>query len=306
MYVPRVLLTSFLLVLATFQVAAAEGGALSDAIENAVNDSNTPFQIDVFCTNAQSRRSLTVFRGAVGVWNGDRQVKLPADDRRALLQMLLDAGFADFDARYGEQKKADKQEAPLRAICRVSIAIAGIEKTSIQLRDGEQSPDLLGLAGDLLDRIEPRAAGGVVVTNLKDGLVNLAHGAIAPELLELRLLRLLEDKGVAAGFILRVRGSEMTRQPYVPGQLVGDIDTWSLDGCMVRELADILIKAGVWDLPRNVHHEGIAELEVAVLGSRYSLSARSSFRSAEGDIQARFERMIGRLEEIGAECLDNL
>ena len=66
MYVPRVASTIVLLILAGL-LAAAEGDALKGAIESAVGNSETPFQLDVFCTNAQSRRSLTVFRGAVGV-----------------------------------------------------------------------------------------------------------------------------------------------------------------------------------------------------------------------------------------------
>lgn len=305
MYVPRVASAIVLLIL-TVHVSAADGDGLNAAIENAANDANAPFQLGVFCTNAQSRRSLTVYRGTVGVWNGNRQVRLRADDRRDLLELLLDSSFADFDDRYGGQKKADKQEAPLRATCRVSITIAGIEKTSIQLRDGEQSPDLLELAAALLDRIEPLAEDSIAATSLEEGLVNLASGAIAPELLELRFLWLPKEKSAATGFILRIRGGEISRQRYAPGKLVGDIETQSLDGCMVRELINALSDAAVWDLPRNLSHEGTAELEVAVLNSRHTISARSSFRSAEGDIQARFERMIGRLEEIGAECLDNL
>lgn len=281
-------------------LAAAGSDALNNAIEIAVDDPNTPFQLDVYCTDIQNRRSLTVFQGTVGVWNGERQVRLHADDRRALLQLLLDSGFADFEERYGEQRKADKQEAPLRATCRVSIAIAGHEKTSVQLLDGEQSPDLLGLAAALLDRIEPRGADGIVATSLEDGLVNLASGALAPELLELRLLRLPEDSRVATGFILRVRGGKISRQPYAPGDLVGEIDTRPLDACMARELVSALNNARVWDLPRNLRHEGTAELELAVLGSRYSVSARSSFRNADADTQLRFERMVERIESLSA------
>lgn len=289
------------LILAT-NLAAADSDALHVAIESAVNDPNTPFQLDVFCSDVQSHRSLTVFRGTVGVWNGERQVRLQADVRRALLQLLLDTGFASFEARYGGQKKADKQEAPLRVTCRVSIAIAGIDKMSIQLLDGDQSPELLGLAAALLDQIEPRAANGITVTSLEDGLAKLSSGALAPVLLELRLLRLPEDRDAASGLILRIRGGELSRQPYAPGDFVGDIDTRPIDDCVVRDFVDSLKDARVWDLPRNLRHEGTAELEVAVLGSRYSVSARPSFRSADADEQARFERMVERLVSSSAEC----
>ena len=101
---------------------------------------------------------------------------------------------------------------------------------------------------------------------------------------------------MATGFILRIRGSEISRQPYAPGEIVGDIESQSLDLSMVRELVSALTDAAVWDLPRNLHYDGTAELEVAVLDSRHTASARSSFRSADADSQARFERMLEQLE----------
>ena len=300
MSVPRI--SSFLaLLIFAACLAAAESDELNGAIEDAIKDPDMSFQLDVFCTDAQNRRSLTVFNGAVSVWNGERQVRLHADDRRALLEKLLEAGFSGFEARYGERKKADKQEAPLRAICRVSIMIAGVEKASTQLLDGERSADLYRLANALLDLIEPRAMDGIVATSLEDGLVKLASGSLAPELLELRLLQLPEDRSLTTGLIVRVRGGRISRQPYAPGDFVGDIDSQRLDECTVRELARILTIAKVWDLPRNLHHDGTAELELSVLGSRNYLSARSSFRNAEGGTRARFEWMIERIESLLAD-----
>ena len=275
------------------------------AIQGAIKDPDTPFQLEVFCTDVQSRRSLVVFRGTIGVWNGERQVRLDAGDRRALLQLLLDADFAGFEARYGGQNKADKQEAPLRAACRVRIAVAGIEKESTQMLDGEQSPELLGLATALLDLVEPRAIDGIAASNLENGLANLASRALAPELLELRLLRLYEDKSDPTGFILRIRGGQFSHQPYVPGELVGDIDSRPLDSCVLHQLVSALMEAQVWNVPRNLNYKGTTELEVAVLGFHYSVSARSSFRSADTAVQSRFQRLIDRIERIVA-CVNEV
>jgi len=305
MFTYRIPLGITLLVIAACH-AKAESDALHTVIDSAVDDPNTPFQLDVFCTDAQSKRVLTVFRGAIAVWNEKRQVTLQAHERRALLQLLLGAGFADFQDRYGGQRKDDKQEAPLRIICSVSIKIAGYEKASVQLFDGEQSPDLLGLANALLDSIEPRAADGVVAQSLEEGLLKLADGEIAPEVLELRVLRLPEDRTVANGYILRIKGGEISRQPYAPGEFVGDIDAGPIDDCGMSELVAALNSGRIWATPRNLRFDGIAELDVAVLGSRYSVSARSSFLSAEADTQARFERMIERLERLPSECGNDL
>jgi len=291
------------LILLSAQLPAAAGDALDRSILDALDDPGVPFRLEVYCLNGQSRRSLAVFRGAVAVWNGEQQVRLGIQDRRVLLGLLLDSGFADFEARYGEQSKADKQEAPLRVSCRISLTISGNEKTSVQLLEGVQSNDLLGLAGALLDRIEPLAAQGISATSLEDALAKLADGVLAPEVLELRLLRLVENR--EEGSILRIRGGDISQQSYTPGKKVGDVESGPIDACSIKLVSASLEDAAVWDLPRNLRYSGTTELDITVLGFRQNVQARSTFRSADADTQARFERLIERLENRVSECPDS-
>ncbi|MGB5337363.1 MAG: hypothetical protein WBN07_17220, partial [Woeseiaceae bacterium] len=180
---------------------AATPEPLTAALTAARADSGVPFHLRVNCTERDSRRSLEVIRGSVAVWGNHWQVRLAAKDRAALIDMLLDADFAHFAPRYGEKPKADKQEAPLKVSCRIHVAVQEAKKTSIQLLDGEPSEQLLGLARQLLDRIEPLAADGVMAADLEDGLAKLADGALAPEVLRLRLLSLHESENGRAGSI---------------------------------------------------------------------------------------------------------
>ncbi len=283
------------------QAIAAAHTDINAAIQSAIDDPAVPFELDTHCSDKQSRRALTVFRGTTAIWNGQTQILLGADDRRALLELLLASGFSEFDARYGEAKKADKQEAPLRVSCRVHLTISGLTKSSLQEFMGEASPGLLDLAHALLDRVEPLSESGTTAVSLEDGLNKLADGVLLPEMLELRLLDLPDD-AATAGVILRVSGGDISRQQYRPGKLVGDVVEDTIDECSMRNVVAALREAEVWNLPRNLKHAGTAELDVSVLGHRHNTQARTSYARVDGDLQSRFEQLLSRLETLETIC----
>lgn len=307
---PKTLFIAVFLVLVTalqvlpFAAAAADQApALTRAIQAAQDDPDIPFHLEVDCTDDEASRSLKVFRGEIAVWNRERQITLDSGKRRVLLELLFDARFPDFGARYGGRPKADKEEAALRVSCRIHLSVGGLQKTSVQLFEGEQSAELLGLAGKLLDRIAPHAADGVGASDLEDGLAKLANGALAPELLEFRLLWLPRDTETQAGFILRVQGGDISRQAYAPGRLVEAPDRQRIASCQMSEMLAALMVAKVWNLPVNLQREGLTELEVAVLGHRKTVIARSSFRSGGNDAQTGFEVLMAQLELQPAGCV---
>ncbi|MEL6951334.1 MAG: hypothetical protein AAGM16_14590 [Pseudomonadota bacterium] len=287
-----------LLAAVSFSVSGSD--SLDDVIQAAINDAEIPFQLEVSCANAQRRRSLAVYRGRVGVLNRTHQVTLSADDRLTLLQLLHDAGFSSFEARYGEKKKATKEEAPLRVSCRVHLEIATQEKTSVQLFDGAPSTSLLGLADALIDVAAAHQDAGLQITSLADGLVKLSDTVLAPEVLQLRLVRLPEDASL--GFILRIEGGDVSRQAYAPGDTVGDPTAQTLDACTSQKAIDALREASVWDLPRNLQRDGTTELDISVLGQKKSVIARSSYRHADDAAQIQFEELVSQLEDLPASC----
>lgn len=274
---------------------AIERDPLTAALEAARQNPQAPFELRVDCTDEEGRRSLRVIRGSVAVWGNERQLRLTDNERDRLLDTLLDADFAEFDARYGETRKAEKQEAPLRVSCRVLVALEGLEKSSVQIMDGKQSEKLLGLAQSLLDLIEPRAAAGIAADSVEDGLAKLASGTLAPEVLELRMVTLPDAGTDAAGSILRIEGGRISRQAYTPGRTVGDVRSSELspaDFCLVL---DALQDAAFQELPINLAADSFTEIELGILGRRKTVVARSTFRPAAAGQQAAFTDMLALL-----------
>lgn len=277
--------------------------ALSLAIQDVLHDPQTPYHLEVDCTDDEAIRSLKVFRGEVAIWNRERQIMLEAVERKVLLTMLLDAGFSNFEARYGGRPKAEKEEAALRVSCRINLAVSELKKTSVQLYEGEQSAALLGLAAMLLDWIEPLAAGGVTATDIGDGLIKLADGKLAPETLELRLLRLPADVAVETGVILRILGGDISRQNYAPGRVVEPPDWSRITSCRLSRVVAALRDAGFRELPINLTGKGVAELEVGVLGHRKTVIARPRLNAAaQIPARDRFEQLVAELDRAGADC----
>ncbi|MFQ5982898.1 MAG: hypothetical protein ACE5KS_05940, partial [Woeseiaceae bacterium] len=121
---PKTLFIAVFLVLVTaLQVLpfAAASADQAPALTRAIHD--IPFHLEVDCTDDEASRSLKVFRGEIAVWNRERQITLDSGKRRVLLELLFDARFPDFGARYGGRPKADKEEAALRVSCRIHLSV---------------------------------------------------------------------------------------------------------------------------------------------------------------------------------------
>ncbi len=294
------LLTLAWLLLQGGTALAAEPASLTAALEDARTNPEKPFELRVDCTDQDGRRSLQVIQGTVAVWGNERQLLLTDDDRGKLLDTLIDAGFAGFEARYGETRKAEKQEAPLRVSCRVRVVLDGLEKSSVQVMDGEQSDELLGLARDLLDLVEPLADAGVTADSIEDGLGKLAAGALAPEVLELRMVRLPDAGTDPGGWILRIAGGQVSHQPYTPGSVVGYTETRDLSAEEVRGIVAALRESEFSTLPINVRATGLIEIELGVLGRRKTVAGRPTFRAASTEAEARFKRLVEILAEVPA------
>jgi hypothetical protein len=281
--------------------AAAEE-SLGAALAAARADAGIPFNLRVDCTEQESRRSLAVIGGSVAVWGNERQLRLSTKDRSALIDLLLEAEFEHFAPRYGETPKVDKQEAPLRVSCRIHVALQGVEKASVQLLDGEQSEQLLGLARRLLDSIEPLAADGVTAMNLEDGLAKLADGTLAPAVLGLRLLTLPDTGHNKSGTVLRIEGGRISRQDYAPGKTVGPVHAQDLAQCQLRDIISALRDSRFWELPVNLYADKLTELEVSVLSQRKSVIARSTFNRAPAKKQTAFAGLLTQLASQPSAC----
>lgn len=290
------------LIMQSSPAPAAAQDSLGATLAAARADADIPFDLRVDCTQQDSRRSLAVIGGTVAVWDNERQVRLSTKDRDALLDLLLEADFAHFAPRYGETPKAEKQEAPLRVSCRIHVALQGVEKASVQLLDGEQSEQLLGLARQLLDHVEPLAADGVTAASLEDALAKLADGTLAPEVLGFRFLTLPDAGDKRPGTVLRVEGGRISRQDYAPGKAVGPVRSEGLADCQLRDIIAALRDARFWELPVNLYADELTELEVHVLSQRQTVIARSTFNPAPVKTQTAFAGLLTELANQPSAC----
>ena len=312
---PKIMLNRVLLTLIGFAAAGSLSGnlsastpasadALTAALVAARDQPQTPFRLDVNCSDESSNRALVVYRGRIGVWGGDRQVVIGDATREGLLTRLLDAGFPSFEARYGGRSRAPRQEAPLRVTCRVHLELGGLSKTSVQLLEGAQSEALLSLAMGLLDDVEPLTANGVAPADLEDGLTKLANGELAGEALSLRLTALPSTPEGEDGYILRIEDGRLSRQVYAPGRVIGTPELRPLTECGRDEAVAALRGAAVWELPGNLQRNPATELSVAVLGHRTTIIARPGFSPASARDQAGFEHLIELLDSRLNACAD--
>ena len=276
----------------------ADAKAFSRSLRAARDAPGIPLSLDVECTHGSGRRSIEVIRDHVAVWNGALQVRLDEADRASLIDLLIDADFASFEERYGDVRKPEKLEAPLRVSCRVHAEVDGVEKTSVQLFDGEQSAELLGLARALIDVVEPKAGEGESARSIEDGLAKIAAGKLAPELLDLRWLGLPDTGNGQKGFIVRISRGRIEFQPYTPGEAIGETASSALTAGRLDLLIRAFEKAEFWRLPLNLRADGLNEIELTILDQERTVIARPTFKAATPGQQAAFADLPADLTDM--------
>ena len=119
---------------------------LATSLQHALEIPETPYHLQVNCTDNKGNRSFELFSGGVTVWNRRSQIILPETSRSKLLTTLIERDFAGFDEIYGGQERPEKSAAPARISCRVWLEIENLEKSSVQMAGGDQSAKLSDLA----------------------------------------------------------------------------------------------------------------------------------------------------------------
>jgi len=291
-------------------ILAEEGGAppadpntsatLGVVLHYASEKPESPYHLQVNCTDQKGIRSLTLFPGGATVWNQRSQIMLPASARTALLKTLVDRGFAGFEDSYGGREQPAKSGAPARITCRILVEIQGLQKSSLQMAGGEQSARLLSLAAELLDQAELYADPAVTPADLDDALDKLSEGVLDPHMLYLRFVFLpaLKNK---PGSILRLDGGQLSHQAYTPGKTIAAPTSESLGHDQYVELIAALQSAQLASLPVNLWSEDQVELEVRVLAHKKVLLARRFTRlesTNEEPMQQRFDALLPVLREL--------
>ena len=276
-------------------------GELAAAFQRGSELLESPFRMQVNCTDQKGIRSLDLFAGGTTIWNGRSQIMLPAAARSALLKTLIDQGFPKFETHYGGRERPARTAAAARISCRVWIRIEELQKSSVQQAGGEQSTPLTKLAADLLDQVEQFAQGGVTPDDLQDALDKLSEGQLAPQVLRLRFVDLPDKDSNKPGSILRLRGGNVSSQAYSPGRVIAEQIWEPLEQAQYQELITALQAAQPASLPGNLWSEDQLEFEIQVLGHKKVVLARPFTRldsTEQGPAQQRFDTLLLVLREL--------
>ena len=257
-------------------------------------------RLDAECQNENRRfRSTQLFGTGVGIWNHERQLTVPRERLRGLLEAVRRSGFAAMPESFGEDEEGDWR---LEMICRVRAALDGVDKQTFQLSEGSQSRELKQLAEEILAVGAELGPSGVGAASLEDGLAKMARGELAPEALTLQLLRQAEDpKSLEGGWILRIENG--LAQVSLPAPETG----WTvarqvrLSRQDATDLARRLAQTHPEDLPVNLYATWYEDLEIQVLNQKKSLQARRFANltpETHGEKQERFDQLVAALEEL--------
>jgi len=283
-------------------VESPDPALFSAALSAAANDDQTPFSMQVHCTDDKGIRSLILHSNGVVIWNGERQARLGPEDRTALLQLLLNAEFPAFSAQYGGKPVsgntgAADSEAPIIVLCSIDVQADQMEKSTYQDVNGERSDPFMSLAASLLDHVEPLGEKGAGAISFADGLDKLNSGKLAPEALTIRILHMPEDEAVM-GMIIDVSSGRYSRREYRPGVRVGEPQTTIMTSKLLETILSALSSADVKSLPANLTTADTYQMKVWLLQHELSVRARPAgarIGAEPGSASARLEKLAHTL-----------
>ncbi len=282
---------------------ASSPEAVRDALQTAEAEDPPAYSMDISCVDDKGPRSLRLFRSGTSVWNRSVQIVVPPDARRAYLAMLRRADYATMAKSYGGPRKG-----ALRILCEVTVDFGEVQKTSVQLEGGEQSPHVMGLARAILDYTESLGLDSEPAATLNEALKKWVTGRLNPDTLSLRILQLPKIKG-RDGSIVEVRHGEVLRRRYAPSRGVTRATHEPLDRPALLPVMNALIDADFESLPANLMSDNPVEIEVSVLGHKKKVIARSFGRALPAEsakAQGRFDRLLVTLQAFTEKETDGL
>ena len=273
-------------------------------------------RLHVECRRDGSLNSTSVFGDGIGIWNGERQFRLPHDRVGSLLRALREADFPALEDTYGGTKDPQKPAPspgggamPTLLTCRVELALNGYHKQAAQLATGRQSPVLQKLAEELLAICEPSARTGLGASSLHDGLKKVASGELAPETWVVVAHRKPGEsraRGGDQGFLLTISGAQATSRSYAAAtgyqaELVLDLSPTEARG-LARELD--ARNPAAW--PANLYAGSYTDLSLQVLNHQKAIQARpfaGMGPTTHGKHQKAFEQAFDVLERLHRRVL---
>lgn len=291
---------------------ASRDARLRDLLERALAGGGDieSLQLRVDCRAESQLRSLQVFGNGVGILDDRVQFRLSRPAIDGLLRALARSGFPNLRDTYGEVEA----DAVTMMICRVEVALGGVAKDVVQLAQGEQSAVLARLASHLLAACEPVARDGVRAAGLRDGLLKIASGELAPESWSVTLQRRAEKEGQppGSGYLLAITTRSASSHELGASTGGGERHELALPIEEIRALAAELAARDLPGWPANLWATDYVDLAVRVLQHETSVQARRfagldagrhpGAQRELGEVLEMLERLHRRVVEEGASA----
>ena len=280
---------------------------ISPALEHAIQRGSGLDSVRIRVDWMRERRmtSAAIFGSGVGIWDGRVQFHLSREELLSALEAVRKARFGGMPARLGEEAE------PLSIRGKMTVTIGQSTKGVVQLESGPQSEDLSALAETLLALSQRRAREGVSAESLSDALAKVAAGRLAPEVLELVLVRRKEnmkDSEGEDGSMLRVEGREARAWVFRRGSGYGASHRLRLTDKDTLQLAALLRASDPADLPPNLYAAQYTDLRVEILQWSRDIQARRSLGvtpRTHGARQEAFDRMDQGLRRLAERVLQD-
>jgi hypothetical protein len=160
----------------------------------------------------------------------------------------------------------------------VTITFGNLSRTVIQEAEIPEAVPLEKGLAELAALCRKPAAGGLTVHSLKEGLLLVAKGKVAPEALHLLVnapqLRSFEDNS-GQGWILRIEHGRVVAQSHDLKRGYRTLADRAMKPAEIRALARKLLAAHVETLPRQVNVPGYLDLRIDVLSNVGQVMART-------------------------------
>ena len=295
---------------------AAEFDRIGPALDKRIRGkaSLDDVRVDVTWARGGPMSSTRVYGNGVGIWDRRSQFRLTKPQVVAILKALRQARFGAMPDVFGEEEEGEEREQAKgeregpRMKGRIDARAGTVSKTVIQMVDGDQSAELAALAERLLALCAEPARSGVGAKNLGEGLQKVAAGRLAPETLSATVQRRFERADPATGetgWILQLEGRVAVSESLPGGRKNAPRMELALTESEFRGLTGLLAGNRAAELPINVYAPEYTDLQLAVLSSSRTISARRYLQmtpDTHGEAQKTFERIYDAFRALNARA----
>lgn len=246
------------------------------------------------------RSRLRIWGNGVGIWNGERQFRLSAEELRGVLSLFGKHGFFTMPDRPRPSKQGGVAANPPALMRSVQLTIGDVSKLVVQNSRVNTLQALEDLTRAIFEACEVAAQKGRSAASLQEGLEMLAAGKLAPEALLLVVNVPPEAKPAERkrGMIVSIEAGSVRVVRQTHGEPPSEPEMRRITQEEVKALMGVLRESDWASMPVNIYADRYTDITVSVLQHRHMAQARR-FAGKDPTTQraerARFEKVTAAI-----------